>query len=48
MDAGFDTAVYRPCIRGIDAGGCDKALEGIAKQGGMVVEDEETLKSWIE
>jgi hypothetical protein len=48
IEAGFSTAIYTPCIRGIDPKGTKDALEGLKQKGGVLVDDISSLQHWVE
>ena len=48
IEAEFNTAIYTPCIRGIDPKGTQAALEGLEQKGGVIIEDVSSLQQWIE
>jgi hypothetical protein len=48
INAGFRTAIYVPCIRGIDLKGTEEALEGLKQKGGVLVDDISSLQHWVE
>lgn len=47
IDAGFQTAVATPYMRGIDASSVDRALGEIKRRGGVVLDSEQAVKSWV-